>query len=62
LNKMVSDQENNLEDNITEKEVCSGHLIKYLIKYKVVCDDCEKNDFNKYCPYYMPIKVKNGAS
>ena len=51
MNKISSfdDKSENLEHTLKKEEICLGHLIKY----KIVCEECE-NPYNKYCPYYRP--------
>ena len=49
------DKSENLEHTLKKEEICLGHLIKY----KIVCEKCEKSDNNKYCPYYRPSIEKN---
>ena len=44
----------NLEHIRKKEEVCFGHLIEY----EIVCEKCEQNENNKYCPYYRPYLRK----
>jgi len=57
MNKVISfnDKSENLEYTLKKEEICLGHLIKY----KIVCEKCEKSDDNKYCPYYRSSIEKN---